>query len=61
VSREIILMRHGQPKLVATDKMSALGMKDWIEQYNRSEFTNPSGCITPLGVNVELGPKRSPP
>ncbi|MBV7510761.1 histidine phosphatase family protein [Pseudomonas sp. PDM25] len=33
-------MRHGQPKLVATAKMSALDMKDWIEQYNRSEITN---------------------
>ena len=33
-------MRHGQPKLVATDKMSALDMKDWIEQYNRSEITH---------------------
>jgi broad specificity phosphatase PhoE len=33
-------MRHGQPKLVATDKMSALDMKDWIEQYSQSEITN---------------------
>lgn len=33
-------MRHGQPELVATDKMSALDMKNWIEQYNRSEITN---------------------
>ncbi|CAI8835865.1 hypothetical protein PS893_04746 [Pseudomonas fluorescens] len=33
-------MRHGQPKLVATDKMSALDMKDWIEQYNQSEITD---------------------
>lgn len=40
MSREIILMRHGQPKLVATDKMSARDMKDWIEQYNQSEIIN---------------------
>jgi broad specificity phosphatase PhoE len=40
VSRKIILMRHGQPKLDATDKMSALDMKDWIEQYDRSEITD---------------------
>jgi broad specificity phosphatase PhoE len=40
VSRKIILMRHGQPKLVATDKMSALDMKEWIEHYNRSEITS---------------------
>lgn len=33
-------MRHGQPKLVATEKMSALEMKDWIEHYNQSEITN---------------------
>ncbi|UVM48162.1 histidine phosphatase family protein [Pseudomonas sp. B21-015] len=33
-------MRHGQPKLVATEKMSALDMKDWIEHYNRSEIIN---------------------
>nr|WP_185030282.1 histidine phosphatase family protein [Pseudomonas chlororaphis] len=32
-------MRHGQPKLVATDKLSALDMKDWIEHYNRCEIT----------------------
>jgi len=40
VNREIILMRHGQPKLAATDKISALEMKDWIEQYDRSEITH---------------------
>ena len=40
MSKTIILMRHGQPKLAATDKMSALDMKNWIEQYNRSEITN---------------------
>ncbi|PTV60482.1 histidine phosphatase family protein [Pseudomonas putida] len=33
-------MRHGQPKLIAADKMSALQMKDWIEQYNQSEITH---------------------
>ncbi|EJM48147.1 hypothetical protein [Pseudomonas sp. GM48] len=33
-------MRHGQPKLAATEKISALEMKDWIEQYNRSEITH---------------------
>ncbi len=36
-------MRHGQPKLVATDKVSALDMEDWIEQYNRSEITHQPG------------------
>lgn len=39
MNREIILMRHGQPKLMKVDKVSALEMKDWIEQYNRSEIT----------------------
>ena len=39
MSRKIILMRHGQPKLAATDKMSALEMKDWIEQYDSSDIT----------------------
>jgi broad specificity phosphatase PhoE len=39
VNREIILMRHGQPKGVNVDKVSALEMKDWIEHYNRSEIT----------------------
>ncbi|WP_049866960.1 histidine phosphatase family protein [Pseudomonas brassicacearum] len=33
-------MRHGQPKLVETDKVSALDMKDWIEHYDRSEITH---------------------
>ncbi len=42
MNREIILMRHGQPKLAATDKLSALDMQDWIEQYNRSEITQQS-------------------
>ncbi|MDO1508677.1 histidine phosphatase family protein [Pseudomonas chlororaphis subsp. chlororaphis] len=39
MNREIILMRHGQPKLAATDKLSALDMKGWIEHYNRCEIT----------------------
>lgn len=39
MNREIILMRHGQPKGVNVDKVSALEMKDWIEHYNRSEIT----------------------
>lgn len=33
-------MRHGQPKLAATNKMSALEMKDWIEQYDSADITN---------------------
>jgi broad specificity phosphatase PhoE len=33
-------MRHGQPELVATAKISAVEMKGWIEQYNRSEITH---------------------
>ncbi|KFN18218.1 phosphoglycerate mutase [Aeromonas bestiarum] len=33
-------MRHGQPKLAETDKMSALEMKNWIEQYDSSDITN---------------------
>ena len=48
MNREIILMRHGQPKLAATDKVSALDMKDWIEHYNRSEITLhpvPAACL----------------
>ena len=38
MNREIILMRHGQPNLVVIDKVSALDMKRWIEQYNLSEI-----------------------
>jgi len=38
VSREIILMRHGQPNLAVVNKVSALDMKRWIEQYNLSEI-----------------------
>ncbi|MGY4026758.1 histidine phosphatase family protein [Aeromonas rivuli] len=37
----MILMRHGQPKLAGTDKMSALEMKDWIEHYDSSDTTTP--------------------
>ncbi|KIH84798.1 histidine phosphatase family protein [Pseudomonas batumici] len=40
MNREIILMRHGQPNLAVIDKVSALGMKRWIEQYNLSEIIN---------------------
>lgn len=40
MSREIILMRHGQPNLAVTNKVSALDMKRWIEQYNLSEIIN---------------------
>jgi broad specificity phosphatase PhoE len=42
MNREIILMRHGQPNLVAIDKVSALDMKLWIEQYNLAEIINQS-------------------
>ncbi|WP_409295456.1 histidine phosphatase family protein [Pseudomonas sp. KCJK8670] len=40
MGKEIILMRHGQPSLATTGKVSALGMKRWIEQYNLSIITN---------------------
>lgn len=40
MDREIILMRHGQPDLVVVDKVSALDMKRWIEQYDLSEIIN---------------------
>ncbi|MEG5266471.1 histidine phosphatase family protein [Pseudomonas sp. JDS28PS106] len=40
MGKEIILMRHGQPNLTTVDKVSALGMKNWIEQYNLSVITN---------------------
>lgn len=40
MSREIILMRHGQPKLLGTDKLSGLEMEGWIERYNQSEITH---------------------
>jgi broad specificity phosphatase PhoE len=40
VNREIILMRHGQPNLTMTGKVSLLKMKHWIEHYNLSEITN---------------------
>lgn len=38
MSKTIILMRHGQPNMARTEKISMLEMKDWIEQYNRSEI-----------------------
>lgn len=38
MSKTIILMRHGQPNMATTEKISMLEMKDWIEQYNRSEI-----------------------
>lgn len=38
MSKTIILMRHGQPKLATTEKISMLEMKDWIEHYNHSEI-----------------------
>lgn len=38
--REIILIRHGQPNLALIDRMSALDMKCWIEQYELSEIVN---------------------
>lgn len=37
---EIILIRHGQPNLILVDKVSALDMKCWIEQYKLSEIVN---------------------
>ncbi|MGA8136965.1 MAG: histidine phosphatase family protein [Pseudomonas gingeri] len=40
MNREIILMRHGQPNLAVIDRVSALDMKRWIEQYNLSEIIN---------------------
>ncbi|MBK5418646.1 histidine phosphatase family protein [Pseudomonas sp. TH31] len=40
MDREIILMRHGQPNLDVVDKVSALDMKRWIEQYDLSEIIN---------------------
>jgi broad specificity phosphatase PhoE len=40
MNREIILMRHGQPNLAVIDKVSALDMERWIEQYNLSEIVN---------------------
>lgn len=38
MSKTIILMRHGQPNMVRTEKISMIEMKDWIEQYDRSEI-----------------------
>jgi len=38
VSKTIILMRHGQPRMATTENISMLEMKNWIEQYNRSEI-----------------------
>ena len=45
MSKTIILMRHGQPKMAARERISMFEMKDWIEQYNRSEIIRhpPSG------------------
>jgi broad specificity phosphatase PhoE len=50
VVKEIILMRHGQPNLAAHDKVSALGMKRWIEQYDLSEIVN----LPPPKASLEL-------
>lgn len=40
MNREIILMRHGQPKLTMSGKVSLAEMKHWIEHYNLSEIIN---------------------
>ncbi|NMY70666.1 histidine phosphatase family protein [Pseudomonas sp. WS 5414] len=35
----IILMRHGQPEGIANDRISALDMQGWIQDYDRSAIT----------------------
>lgn len=50
VGKEIILMRHGQPNLAGLDKVSALGMKRWIEQYDLSEIANPACPCSEFGA-----------
>lgn len=42
VTKEIILMRHGQPSLTHVDKVSAFEMKRWIEEYEKSEIVEQS-------------------
>lgn len=45
--KEIILMRHGQPNLTHVDKVSALDMKCWVEEYELSEIVDqpaPEAC-----------------
>ena len=48
MGQEIILMRHGQPNLAALGKVSARGMKQWIEQYDLSEITQQPAPETSL-------------
>lgn len=40
MDREIILMRHGQPALVAGKKVSARDMQGWIDGYDRAGITD---------------------
>lgn len=45
---QITLMRHGKPRLSKPDWVSPLGMKHWIDHYNRSEIeiaSIPAGCM----------------
>lgn len=63
VGKEIILMRHGQPNLAGLDKVSALGMKRWIEQYDLSEIANqpaPAASLE-LAVTAEIIVSSSAP
>ncbi|KQQ55901.1 phosphoglycerate mutase [Pseudomonas sp. Leaf127] len=52
MTRKIILMRHGQPDLAPLSKVSAQGMKHWIEQYELSEITPQPAPATSLALAV---------
>lgn len=52
MDREIILMRHGQPALAASQKVSALDMEGWINGYNRAGITDQPAPAASLQLAV---------
>lgn len=40
MTREIILMRHGQPDLASVARVSPRGMQRWIAAYEQSAITD---------------------
>ena len=56
MNKEIILMRHGQPDLAMTGRLSARDMKHWIEQYERSEIVDQPApeCSVALAATAKV-------
>ncbi|NUA31056.1 histidine phosphatase family protein [Cupriavidus basilensis] len=50
MSREITLMRRGQPNLAMFGKVSARDMQRWIEQYDLSEIINQPAPEASVGL-----------